>query len=76
MILTFTVSARGRQISLTNQVSPKYAQLRGVGSMRATVRAQPTRDLAAFGQVLRDYGEELSSDQIRPHNVIAPRCAI
>ncbi|KIJ59727.1 hypothetical protein HYDPIDRAFT_32943 [Hydnomerulius pinastri MD-312] len=53
---------------LSIKLAVKYAQLREIESMRAIALAHQNRNLAEFEKVLRDYKDELSSDQtIRSH---------
>ncbi|KAF9220128.1 PCI-domain-containing protein [Gyrodon lividus] len=53
---------------LSVKLATKYAQLREIESMRAIAIAHQNRNLAEFEKVLRDYKDELSSDQtIRSH---------
>ncbi|KAH7889128.1 proteasome regulatory particle subunit [Phlebopus sp. FC_14] len=53
---------------LSIKLALKYAQLREIECMRAIALAHQNRDLAEFEKVLRDYKDELSSDQtIRSH---------
>ncbi|KAF9242024.1 proteasome regulatory particle subunit [Melanogaster broomeanus] len=53
---------------LSVKLATKYAQLREIESMRAIAIAHQNRSLAEFEKVLRDYKDELSSDQtIRSH---------
>uniref|UniRef100_A0A8H7Y212 PCI domain-containing protein n=1 Tax=Psilocybe cubensis TaxID=181762 RepID=A0A8H7Y212_PSICU len=53
---------------LTLKLANSYAQTRDVQSMRAVARAHQRRDLKEFGEVLREYREELQSDPtIRTH---------
>ncbi|KAI9568264.1 PCI domain-containing protein [Boletus coccyginus] len=53
---------------LSVKLATKYAQLREIECMRAIAIAHQNRNLAEFERVLRDYEDELSSDQtIRSH---------
>jgi len=53
---------------LSVKLATKYAQLREIECMRAIAIAHQNRNLAEFEKVLRDYKDELSSDQtIRSH---------
>ncbi|KAL4064186.1 PCI domain-containing protein [Scleroderma yunnanense] len=53
---------------LSIKLAVKYAQLREIECMRAIALAHQNRNLSEFEKVLRDYKEELSSDQtIRSH---------
>jgi len=53
---------------LSIKLALRFAQLRDIESMRAVARAHQNRNLAEFEKALKDYTEELSSDQtIRSH---------
>ncbi|KAF9506651.1 hypothetical protein BS47DRAFT_387575 [Hydnum rufescens UP504] len=53
---------------LSIKLALRFAQLRDIESMRAVARAHQNRNLADFERALKDYREELSSDQtIRSH---------